>query len=64
MWKGAGDGASDLLCVTLGTGVGGGIISNGQIVHGINGMAGEIGHITAVAENGAPCNCGKTGCIE
>ncbi|WP_413380189.1 ROK family glucokinase [Alkalihalobacillus sp. 1P02AB] len=64
MWKGAGDGASDLLCVTLGTGVGGGIISNGKIVHGANGMAGEIGHITAIAEGGVSCNCGKTGCIE
>jgi glucokinase len=64
MWKGAGNGESDLLCVTLGTGVGGGIISNGQIVHGVNGMAGEIGHITSLPEGGAACNCGKTGCIE
>ncbi|MFC7370403.1 ROK family glucokinase [Fictibacillus iocasae] len=64
MWKGAGNGESDLLCVTLGTGVGGGIISNGQIVHGVNGMAGEIGHITSITEGGAACNCGKTGCIE
>ncbi|MRX72627.1 ROK family glucokinase [Bacillus lacus] len=64
MWKGAGDGAKDLICVTLGTGVGGGIISNGIIVHGVNGAGGEIGHITAVAQGGAQCNCGKTGCIE
>ncbi|MFC0188273.1 ROK family glucokinase [Fictibacillus aquaticus] len=64
MWKGAGNGESDLLCVTLGTGVGGGIILNGQIVHGVNGMAGEIGHITSIPEGGAACNCGKTGCIE
>ncbi|WLR49782.1 ROK family glucokinase [Bacillus tianshenii] len=64
MWKGAGDGSDQLLCVTLGTGVGGGIIINGEIVHGINGMAGEIGHITVETENGAPCNCGKTGCLE
>ncbi|EIT85161.1 glucose kinase [Fictibacillus macauensis ZFHKF-1] len=64
MWRGAGDGAKDLLCVTLGTGVGGGIVANGKILHGTNGMAGEIGHITAIAEGGAPCNCGKTGCIE
>ncbi|MDM5199700.1 ROK family glucokinase [Fictibacillus enclensis] len=64
MWRGAGDGAKDLLCVTLGTGVGGGIVSNGKIVHGKNGMGGEIGHITAIPEGGAPCNCGKTGCIE
>ncbi|WP_028399207.1 ROK family glucokinase [Ectobacillus panaciterrae] len=64
MWKGAGEGAKDLVCVTLGTGVGGGVIANGEIVHGISGAAGEIGHITVVSENGAPCNCGKTGCLE
>ncbi|MGE8204509.1 ROK family glucokinase [Heyndrickxia sp. NPDC080065] len=64
MWKGAGNGAKDLVCVTLGTGVGGGVIANGQIVHGIKGAAGEIGHITVIPENGAPCNCGKTGCLE
>jgi glucokinase len=64
MWRGAGDGAKDLLCVTLGTGVGGGIVANGEILHGANGMAGEIGHITVVPEGGVPCNCGKTGCLE
>lgn len=64
MWRGAGNGAKNLLAVTLGTGVGGGIIANGQILHGVNGMAGEIGHITSLAKGGAPCNCGKTGCLE
>lgn len=64
MWKGAGNGAKDLVCVTLGTGVGGGVITNGNIVHGVSGAAGEIGHITSIAEGGAPCNCGKTGCLE
>jgi glucokinase len=64
MWKGAGDGAKELVCVTLGTGVGGGIISNGHIVHGVNGAAGEIGHITVIPQGGALCNCGKTGCLE
>ncbi|WP_078552839.1 ROK family glucokinase [Bacillus alkalicellulosilyticus] len=64
MWLGAGDGANDLLCVTLGTGVGGGIVSNGNIVQGVNGMAGEIGHLTSVVEGGYQCNCGKTGCLE
>jgi glucokinase len=64
MWKGAGNGAKDLVCVTLGTGVGGGVIANGDIVHGISGAAGEIGHITSIAEGGASCNCGKTGCLE
>jgi glucokinase len=64
MWNGAGKGASDLVCVTLGTGVGGGVITNGNIVRGINGAAGEIGHITSISLGGAPCNCGKTGCLE
>lgn len=64
MWKGAGEGSKDLICVTLGTGVGGGIISNGEIVHGVNGAGGEIGHITSIPEGGVPCGCGKTGCIE
>jgi glucokinase len=64
MWRGAGDGEGNLLMVTLGTGVGGGIIVNGHIMHGTNGMAGEIGHITSIPEGGAACNCGKTGCIE
>jgi glucokinase len=64
MWKGAGDGAKDLVCVTLGTGVGGGVITNGDIVHGVRGAGGEIGHITVVAQGGFQCNCGKTGCLE
>lgn len=64
MWKGAGNGAKDLVCVTLGTGVGGGVIANGDIVQGVSGAAGEIGHITSVPFGGAQCNCGKTGCLE
>ena len=64
MWKGAGEGAVDLICITLGTGVGGGVIMNGQIAHGINGMAGEIGHITCVPKGGYRCNCGRKGCLE
>lgn len=64
MWKGAGGGARDVVCVTLGTGVGGGVIVNGDIAHGIKGAAGEIGHITAVPEGGYQCNCGKKGCLE
>lgn len=64
MWMGAGKGAKNLICVTLGTGVGSGIIVNGEIVHGVNGAGGEIGHITSVPSGGAPCNCGKTGCLE
>ncbi|WP_353948000.1 ROK family glucokinase [Sporolactobacillus sp. Y61] len=64
MWQGAGRGAKDIICVTLGTGVGGGIICGGEILHGASGMAGEIGHITVVPKFGAPCNCGKKGCLE
>ncbi|WP_144547678.1 ROK family glucokinase [Bacillus sp. X1(2014)] len=64
MWMGAGNGAKDLVCVTLGTGVGGGVIAGGKVVQGINGAAGEIGHITAIPFDGAQCNCGKTGCLE
>ena len=64
MWQGAGDGASDLVCVTLGTGVGGGVITNGKSVQGVRGAAGEIGHITSIPEGGALCNCGKSGCLE
>ncbi|MFL6562618.1 MAG: ROK family glucokinase [Bacillus sp. (in: firmicutes)] len=64
MWKGAGNGAKDLVCVTLGTGVGGGVIAGGRVIQGINGAAGEIGHITAIPDGGALCNCGKTGCLE
>ncbi|MFE4523473.1 ROK family glucokinase [Cytobacillus firmus] len=64
MWKGAGNGAKDLVCVTLGTGVGGGVIANGDIVQGVSGAAGEIGHITSIPVGGAQCNCGKTGCLE
>ncbi len=64
MWRGAGKGATNLLAITLGTGVGGGIVANGNIIHGVNGMAGEIGHLTSIVKGGAPCNCGKTGCLE
>lgn len=64
MWTGAGKGAKDLICVTLGTGVGGGIITNGQVVHGIKGAGGEIGHMTIDPFEGYQCNCGKKGCLE
>ncbi|MCF3941771.1 ROK family glucokinase [Oceanobacillus alkalisoli] len=62
-WQGAGDEGKHVIAVTLGTGVGAGIIANGAILNGINGMAGELGHIL-IEENGAPCNCGKRGCLE
>lgn len=62
-WKGAGQLAKHMIMVTLGTGVGGGIIVNGEIVSGVNGVGGEIGHIT-VNPNGALCGCKKFGCLE
>lgn len=62
-WIGAGRGVSDLVLLTLGTGVGGGIVCNGKIVRGFMGMAGELGHITVVP-NGNPCGCGNRGCLE
>jgi glucokinase len=62
-WIGAGKDVKDLVLLTLGTGIGGGIISNGQIIRGALGMAGELGHITVVP-NGNPCGCGNRGCVE
>lgn len=62
-WKGAGNQAQNLIAVTLGTGVGGGIIANGFVLGGENGTAGEIGHIT-VEPDGYLCNCGRRGCLE
>ena len=62
-WLGAGRGFSSLCLLTLGTGVGGGIVLDGKIWRGFLGMAGEVGHIT-VTENGAQCGCGNTGCLE
>ena len=64
MWNGAGKGASHIICLTLGTGVGGGIIINGDIYHGANGSAGEVGHITVKHQGGRVCNCGRKGCLE
>ncbi len=64
MWTGAGQGASNLLCLTLGTGIGGGVIINGEVYHGTSGIAGEIGHMTVRREGGRQCNCGRKGCLE
>ena len=60
---GAGRGCRHLLCVTLGTGVGGGIIANGRLLVGANDAAGEIGH-AAIFADGLPCLCGHNGCVE
>lgn len=62
-WKGASIGVKNSIQVTLGTGVGGGIIIDGQVLRGIDGTAGEIGHI-AVVPDGYPCGCGSVGCVE
>jgi len=62
-WMGAGKEVDDLVLLTLGTGIGGGIISGGHIIRGFVGMAGELGHITVVP-NGNPCGCGNHGCLE
>jgi len=62
-WVGGGKGYKDVLCITLGTGVGGGIVIDHKLVHGSNGMAGEIGHIT-IDPQGRLCNCGRIGCLE
>lgn len=62
-WVGAGKEVQSLVCLTLGTGVGGGIILNGRIWHGADGMAAEIGHMT-VLPDGLKCNCGNYGCLE
>ena len=62
-WLGAGKGSENMICVTLGTGVGGGLIIEGEPVYGADGNAGEIGHICLDAD-GPPCGCGSNGCLE
>ena len=62
-WMGAGREVDDLVLFTLGTGIGGGIITGGKVLHGFLGMAGELGHLTVVP-NGIPCGCGNQGCVE
>lgn len=64
MWKGGGKGCKNLLLVTLGTGVGGGIIIEGKMVAGSNGAGGEIGHMCVDEQETENCPCGKKGCLE
>ena len=64
MWQGGGKGYNNLVMVTLGTGVGGGVILGGKILTGSNGAGGEIGHIRVNYEEKDVCGCGKTGCLE
>lgn len=63
-WKGGGKGFDNVVMVTLGTGVGGGIILNGRILGGAHGAGGEIGHMTMNKEETDTCGCGKKGCLE
>lgn len=64
LWQGGGAGCQSIVMVTLGTGVGGGIIINEQIVSGFHGVGGEIGHIHVDDNITERCNCGKSGCLE
>lgn len=54
----------NFIMITLGTGVGAGIVINGQMVYGSDGMAGELGHVIMRRENGRTCGCGRKGCLE
>ena len=63
-WRGGGRGFDSIVMITLGTGVGGGIILNGKILTGSNGAAGEIGHLTVNPKETRTCGCGKKGCLE
>ncbi len=64
MKYGVAKGMKNFIMITLGTGVGSGIVINGDVVYGHDGYAGELGHTCAVRENGRVCGCGKTGCLE
>ncbi|MDD4669833.1 MAG: ROK family protein [Bacteroidales bacterium] len=64
MTYGTAKGMKNFIEITLGTGVGSGIVINGELVYGHDGFAGELGHTCAVRHNGRQCNCGKTGCLE
>jgi glucokinase len=62
-WLGAGRDVKNLILLTLGTGIGGGIVIDGKVLHGNRGMAGEFGHMTVIPD-GNPCGCGNCGCLE
>lgn len=64
MWQGGGKGYKDIVMVTLGTGVGGGIIIDGKMLSGVNGAGGEIGHIQVNDDETEVCGCGRKGCLE
>lgn len=64
MTYGAARGMKNFIMITLGTGVGSGIVIDGKVVYGSDGFAGELGHVTVVRNNGRTCGCGRTGCLE
>jgi glucokinase len=64
MTYGVARGMKNFIMITLGTGVGSGIVVNGQLLYGHDGFAGELGHVIMRRENGRPCGCGRTGCLE
>ncbi len=64
MTYGAARGMKNFIVITLGTGVGSGIVANGELLYGSDGFAGELGHVTMVREGGRTCGCGRTGCLE
>ena len=63
-WKGGGQGCDNMVFATLGTGVGGGIVVGGRVIHGVHGAGGEIGHLVLNREETEKCGCGKRGCVE
>lgn len=64
MWMGGAKGVKNFIMITLGTGVGGGVVLNGQLVAGANGAGGELGHLTMNYEETRACGCGRHGCLE
>lgn len=63
-WKGAGQGAQSMVLITLGTGVGGGVVLNGRMVYGSGGLGGELGHVVVDPDEPSACNCGQYGCLD
>lgn len=63
-WQGGGQGCRSLVFITLGTGVGGGIVLDGRMVYGSKGLGGEIGHLVVNPDEPMPCNCGQYGCLD
>ena len=63
-WKGGGQGCENMVFATLGTGVGGGIVIGGNVIHGVHGAGGEIGHMVLNRDETETCGCGKRGCVE